>query len=1087
VASKRESLIASAEKSLGKGRIESALTDYMKVLDEVPGDVGILNKVGDLLVRLNRNDESIPYFNRIAEHYAHDGFHVKAIAMYKKVNRLDPAKLEVYERLAELYSKQGLAQEAKSQYQVLADHYLKQDNTGGAVAIFQKMVQADPGNIQLHVKMADLFTQVRRVPDALKEYAIVAGMLRDRSAHAEAVQVYEKALKLAPDNVEILRSLVPLLVETGNAAGARNALRRALETTPRSVPLFVMAAEAALAANDLTDARNWATKAQAVDPENEEVLNAVVKVHMKARRPDLAVPAAASLAELCVRRGEVKKALALLVPIAKVAPENMDLLRKIVDISVKAGDEVFTVPYRSAIAEVYRRDGMTAEAAEQLRVCSRLAPDHAEFRTRLAALEPLLAPPAAGAPALRREIPVHDRAMTIPGDMLRPVADGPSAPPPPAVEPAVPAAEEPGPAAPERDEFEFDLGDESLGGPSQPAPQPAQVPEPSLPEPARPATRAAEPPPVWDVVEPIEDALEILEDEGPPPAPAPRPWQELPTAEDLEFAGSVAGPVPVPLSPGPPVPLPRAAVNPLEALAAMEELDRMPSDGAPVSPPLALLPKDAEELSVDEALVEADVFRKYGLLEKAVEKLRPLVRDYPSNVRCREKLFELLIEQGKVRAARREAEALKAVYEGAGGRLDRVRAMEDLLGESLDVPSRPAPAPKIDIPDFSGTPPFKPVRPLTARDIEIPLGHEPVTPSRAHRPRAASSLDQGLAQLDQMVRAGIRPAPTPTPTPLPQSRSVDQLLTPASQPTLPIRPSAPPVAVPKPASRPSPEELGEVDFCLEQGMSVDAAERLHTLEARYPGDAALAVRRDRLEGAKGAGDESRPILQDLLAEDLESVLDAELGRALTDEMQRGAVSMPGLDATRATQSNLHVDESALFSDEQEFFNLAEELQAEMKPEGLPEEPVMDQGSAGVSLEAIFREFKKGVEQQLSPEDHETHYNLGIAYKEMGLTDEAIGEFQVAAKDPQHAVECCSMLGLCFLEKGLPQLAIKWYNKGLETPGIREEERLGLQYDLGSLFFELGDREAAYRTFLEIYGTNASFRDVGDRLKELQAV
>ena len=148
---------------------------------------------------------------------------------------------------------------------------------------------------------------------------------------------------------------------------------------------------------------------------------------------------------------------------------------------------------------------------------------------------------------------------------------------------------------------------------------------------------------------------------------------------------------------------------------------------------------------------------------------------------------------------------------------------------------------------------------------------------------------------------------------------------------------------------------------------------------------------------------------------------------------------------------------------------------------MPTQP--DQGGE-VSLEEIFREFKKGVEQQLSPEDYETHYNLGIAYKEMGLTDEAIGEFQLASKDPLHSVECCSMLGLCFLEKGMPQLAIKWYKKGLETIGIRDDDRLGLSYDLGSVYADVGDRESAYKTFLEIYGSNAQYRDVGERLRDL---
>ena len=1095
MASRRESLIASAEKYLQKGRIESALADYMKVLDETPNDIGILNKVGDLLVRLNRHDESIPYFNRIAEHYSHDGFYVKAIAMYKKVNRLDPSKLEIYERLAELYSKQGLAQEAKSQYQVLADHYLKQDNTGGAVAIFQKMVQADPGNIQLHVKMADLLTQVRRVPDALKEYAIVAGMLRDRSAHAEAIQVYQKALKLAPDNVEILRSLVPLLVETGDAAGARGVLRRALETTPRSVPLFVMSAEAALAANDLADARNWATKAQAVDPDNEEVLGAAIRVHMKSRLPDLAVPAAAALAELNVRRGEVKKALGILVPIAKVSPENVDLLRKIVDISVKSGDEVFAVPYRSAIAEICRRQGMVAEAAEQLRICTRLVPDDAELRNRLAALEPLLAPPVAGPATARREAPVHDRAMTIPGDLIRPDFMAPPVPAPASALPvpgsAVPGAPAPVPGA--GDEFEFDLDDESLGGaglaaPARPAVSPA-VPA-AAPAPPAPPTVQPEATPEWPTSPPIEDDLEIVEaaevaeilDEVPAPAPLPVPpparspapaaWQELSSAEEFGFHVEDGAAAPAPVPDQVPLPLPQH-VDPFEAMAAMDALDRMPEGSHLAIPASVVASKDLEELAIDEAVVETEVFRKYGLLEKAAEKLRPLVRDFPENVRAREKLFDLLIEQGKVRAARKEAEALKVLYDRLGGRPDRIRAMEGLLGESLDVPTRPAPPPRLEIPDFSGTPPVRPVRPVLPGDIDIPFVPKTLEVPRAARPRGPSALDEGLAQLDEMVRSGIRPTPTP-PSGLPAHRRA-----PTPQVTMPIRP------VPQAAARPTVDELGEVDFCLDQGMVVDAAERLQSLEARFPGDASLILRRDRLEGTKGSGDEDRPILQDLLAEDLESVLDAELGRALTDEMRREAVPAAGVDATRAAQADVRVDESALFSDEQEFFNLAEELQAEMKPDDLPEEPAMTQGSSAISLEAIFREFKKGVEQQLSPEDHETHYNLGIAYKEMGLTDEAIGEFQVASKDPQHAVECCSMLGLCFLEKGLPQLAIRWYKKGLETPSIKEEERLGLQYDLGSLFAELGDRDSAYRTFLEIYGTNASFRDVGDRLKELQ--
>ncbi|MDQ6800727.1 MAG: hypothetical protein M3041_07800 [Acidobacteriota bacterium] len=104
---------------------------------------------------------------------------------------------------------------------------------------------------------------------------------------------------------------------------------------------------------------------------------------------------------------------------------------------------------------------------------------------------------------------------------------------------------------------------------------------------------------------------------------------------------------------------------------------------------------------------------------------------------------------------------------------------------------------------------------------------------------------------------------------------------------------------------------------------------------------------------------------------------------------------------------------------------------------------------------------------------------------MGLIDEAIGEFQLASKDQKRAVECASMLGLCFLEKGMPQLAIKWYRKGLDMPEIKDEEHLGLLYDLGSAYVEVGDSENAQKAFMEVYGLNNGYRDVASRIKQLE--
>ena len=113
-------------------------------------------------------------------------------------------------------------------------------------------------------------------------------------------------------------------------------------------------------------------------------------------------------------------------------------------------------------------------------------------------------------------------------------------------------------------------------------------------------------------------------------------------------------------------------------------------------------------------------------------------------------------------------------------------------------------------------------------------------------------------------------------------------------------------------------------------MVVDASERLQTLERLFPGHPQLARRRMRLEG--GAVEDARPALRDILSEDFESVLDAELGRALTDEMARGAEGAPPPATPAQGPPAPPLDESSLFSDEQEFFNFAGELQTEMKQE-----------------------------------------------------------------------------------------------------------------------------------------------------------
>lgn len=205
---------------------------------------------------------------------------------------------------------------------------------------------------------------------------------------------------------------------------------------------------------------------------------------------------------------------------------------------------------------------------------------------------------------------------------------------------------------------------------------------------------------------------------------------------------------------------------------------------------------------------------------------------------------------------------------------------------------------------------------------------------------------------------------------------------------------------------------------------------------------------------------------------------------LAEDLDLGDADLSWLEEEPPAGEDQAPPAEALFEAEDEFFDLASELEAELRREEIINGEELLLPGEEESIEDIVEGFKKGMAETLSDEDFDTHYNLGIAYREMGLIDEAIGEFQLAAKDQRYLVECCSLLALCFKEKGFPELAIKWYQRGLDSPSISEDETLGLVYELGDLYLEIGNKEAARERFVEIYGVNSTYRDVVAKLQEL---
>jgi tetratricopeptide (TPR) repeat protein len=134
-----------------------------------------------------------------------------------------------------------------------------------------------------------------------------------------------------------------------------------------------------------------------------------------------------------------------------------------------------------------------------------------------------------------------------------------------------------------------------------------------------------------------------------------------------------------------------------------------------------------------------------------------------------------------------------------------------------------------------------------------------------------------------------------------------------------------------------------------------------------------------------------------------------------------------------------------------------------------------------SFDEVFSAFRETVAREVEEQDFSTHYDLGIAYKEMGLIDEAISEFQQSSRSSERFLESCSMLASLFREKGMLDQAEAWYRKGLGTEGYPEGHYVGLRYELAELCTELGRVQEARDLYAQVFGLDANYRQVRERL------
>jgi tetratricopeptide (TPR) repeat protein len=216
VAIDRDATLKKAEKFLRQGRLDQAIGEYLKVIQEQPKDWSTINAVGDLLVRAGQLESGIEHFTRIADHFFEEGFLPRAAAVYKKILKLKPDADHAALRAAEISEKQGLLADAKSVLAHVADRRLRRGDKRGAAEIHLKLGSLDPADIVSGVAAAKAAAELGDTTGAVQRLLQLAAECSKRNKPVESLQALDEAIKIDPGNRDVRRELFSRFMESGD-------------------------------------------------------------------------------------------------------------------------------------------------------------------------------------------------------------------------------------------------------------------------------------------------------------------------------------------------------------------------------------------------------------------------------------------------------------------------------------------------------------------------------------------------------------------------------------------------------------------------------------------------------------------------------------------------------------------------------------------------------------------------------------------------------------------------------------------------------------------------------------------------------
>ncbi|MCD6582518.1 MAG: tetratricopeptide repeat protein [Desulfuromusa sp.] len=289
MATNKDKLLESAQKNLKKKQVVKAIKDYVKIVELDPADVRSRQKLAELYVRTNKNTEAYEQYESVAKYFSSNGFYLKAIAIYKQMQRLDPGQISVFNRLAELNEKQGLLGNAMTEYRNLVDYYGRNGMIADELKTLEKMRDLDLNNLNVRVKLAEVYANNERKDEGYAELESVLEILSDKGDFDKIFKLYKMFLPLYPKNKKLQMGLALAFYEKGDFSRGVTILENLLKDKPDDPDLL------RLLGRGYADLEKWTESCGAyqqlldMDPTDLDIRESMIKCEIDSNQYDRAL------------------------------------------------------------------------------------------------------------------------------------------------------------------------------------------------------------------------------------------------------------------------------------------------------------------------------------------------------------------------------------------------------------------------------------------------------------------------------------------------------------------------------------------------------------------------------------------------------------------------------------------------------------------------------------------------------------------------------------------------------------------------------------------------------------------------------